>query len=54
MRRFVKHFTPRNGESSVEDRINGFAERNKLKIIMIAPLYLNGIYVLFEECEDTE
>lgn len=52
MTRFVKHFyfyEWQCGDSSIEDQINDYAERNNLTIITIAPLYQNGIYVLFEK-----
>jgi hypothetical protein len=52
MARFVKHFYEWQHDSSIEDQINDYAERNNLTIITIAPLYQNGIYVLFEEGDD--
>ena len=52
MRRFVKHFYSWHGESSIEDKINDYAEGYNLKIITIAPMAGNGIYVLFEESDD--
>lgn len=54
MKRFVEHFYSYYGDPPVEDKINEYAESNNLKIITIAPMYQNGIYVLFEEREDTE
>lgn len=44
MKRFVVHFYP-----AVESEINNYAERNNLTIITIAPMYGNGIFVLFEK-----
>jgi hypothetical protein len=49
MSRFVKHFFEWQGDELIEDQINNYAERNGLTIITIAPLYQNGMYVLFEE-----
>jgi hypothetical protein len=49
MARFVKHFFEWQGDGLIEDQINNYAERIGLKIITIAPLYQNGMYVLFEE-----
>jgi hypothetical protein len=50
MARFVKHFYYNNWDDpSFEEQINNYAERNNLTIVTIAPLYQNGIYVLFEE-----
>ena len=54
MRRFVEHFYSWQGEPAVEDKINDYAEKNHLKIITIAPMYGNGIYVLFEESDTAE
>ncbi len=47
MKRFVVHFYPADAEE-----INNYAERNKLTIINIAPMYGNGIFVLFEKDGD--
>lgn len=47
MKRFVKHFYPAN-----EDAINEYANIKNLTIITIAPMYQNGIFVLFEEDGD--
>lgn len=47
MRRFVKHFYPAD-----EDAINDYAEQKNLTIITIAPMYGNGIFVLFEKVGD--
>jgi hypothetical protein len=48
--RFVKHFYCFSWDDlPVEEQINDYAEKNNLKIITIAPLYQNGMYVLFEE-----
>lgn len=44
MKRLVVHFYPAN-----ENEINNYAERNNLTIITIAPMYKNGIFVLFEK-----
>ena len=49
MARFVKHFFEWQGDGLIEDQINNYAERNNLTIITIAPLYQNGMYVLFEK-----
>ena len=46
MKRFVVHFYPAD-----EDAINEYAEIKNLIIITIAPMYGNGIFVLFEERE---
>ncbi len=54
MRRFVEHFYPWNGQPAVEDQINDYAEKYNLTIITIAPMYQNGIYVLFQEREEAE
>ena len=48
MKRFVKHFYPYYGETPMEDQINDYAATHDLKIITIAPMAGNGIYVLFE------
>ena len=42
MRRFVVHFYPADAEE-----INSYAENYNLTIITIAPMYGNGIFVLF-------
>ena len=52
MKRFVKHFYDWYGEPPVEEQINDYAETNALKIITIATIYGNGVYVLFEESEE--
>lgn len=49
MNRFVKHFYQWHGEPPLEEQITTYAESNNLTIITIAPLYGNGIYVLFEK-----
>lgn len=49
MARFVRHFFEWQGDGLIEDQINNYAKRNNLTIITIAPLYQNGMYVLFEE-----
>ena len=49
MSRFVKYFFEWQDDGLIEDQINNYAERNNLTIITIAPLYQNGMYVLFEE-----
>lgn len=50
MKRFVVHFhLPYYDEPSYEDQINNYAESNDLTIVQIAPLYGNGIFVLFEK-----
>ena len=50
MKRFVVHFhLPYWNEPSYEEQINNYAETNNLTIVQIAPLYGNGIFVLFEE-----
>lgn len=49
MRRFVEHFYAWQGDPPIKDQINEYARCNNLTIITIAPLYGNGIYVLFEE-----
>ena len=50
MKRFVVHFHhPYWNEPSYEEQINNYAETNNLTIVQIAPLYGNGIFVLFEE-----
>ena len=47
---FVKHFEVWQGaDDMVASLINGYAERNNLKIITIAPMGNSHIYVLFEE-----
>lgn len=51
MKRFVEHFYSWQDGVTVETEINNYAERNNLTIITIAPLYQNGIYVLFERGE---
>jgi hypothetical protein len=51
MRRFVEHFYQYYGTALLEDQINEYAEKNNLKIITIAPMCGNGIFVLFEENE---
>lgn len=43
MNRYVMHFYPADA-----DEINNYAKRNNLTIINIAPMYENGIFVLFE------
>lgn len=47
--RFVEHFEHGWDETPIEKQINDYAENYCLKIITIAPLYQNGIYVLFEK-----
>lgn len=54
MKRFVKHFYPSYREPPMEEQINQYAATNSLKIITISAMSGNGIYVLFEESEDTE
>ena len=55
MNRFVKHFEVWQGaDTMVADLINGYAERNNLKIITIAPMGNSHIYVLFEEISTDE
>ena len=54
MRQFVKHFNNWDGDAPIEDLINDYAEQNNLKIITIACMYGNGIYVLFEGSEETK
>lgn len=49
MKRFVKHFYLAYGDEPEEKQITNYAEKNNLKIITIAPMYQNGIYVLFEK-----
>lgn len=49
MNRFVKHFYQWHDEPPLEEQITNYAESNNLTIITIAPLYGNGIYVLFEK-----
>ena len=49
MKRFVKHFYAWYGDPLIEDQINDYAETNDLTIIQIAPMYGNGIFVLFEK-----
>jgi hypothetical protein len=49
MARFVKHFYEWYNEPPIEEQITNYAEINNLTIITIAPLYENGIYVLFEK-----
>lgn len=51
MKRFVEHFHIGYHQPSLEEQINTYAERENLKIITIAPVYGNGIYVLFERKE---
>ena len=51
MKRFVEHFYQHYGTPLFEDQINDYAEKNNLKIITIAPMPGNGIFVLFEENE---
>lgn len=52
MERFVKHFYEAWNTPPIEEQITDYAKENKLKIITIAPMYQNGIYVLFERgCE---
>lgn len=51
MKRFVEHFPSSSDSWSIENRINAYAEAKGLKIITIAPVYSDGIYVLFEESE---
>ena len=51
MKRFVKHFYSWYGAAPIEELITDYAETNELKIITIAPMYQNGIYVLFEGVE---
>ncbi len=46
MKRFVEHFWPADA-----DKVNSYAEENNLTIVQIAPMYGNGIFVLFEEKE---
>lgn len=49
-KRFIVHFHhPYYNEPSYEDQINTYAETNGLTIVQIAPLYGNGIFVLFEK-----
>ena len=55
MKRFVVHFhLPYWNEPSYEEQINNYAETNNLTIVQIAPLYGNGIFVLFEEKKQNE
>ena len=49
MKRFVKHFFEHYGTPLIDEQITDYAEENNLTIITLAPLYQNGIYVLFEE-----
>lgn len=51
MKRFVEHFHIGYHQPALEEQINTYAERENLKIITIAPVYGNGIYVLFERKE---
>ena len=51
MKRFVEHFYPLDEERAIENRINDYAENFNLTILKIAPMYGNGIFVLFEERE---
>ncbi len=39
-------------DAPLEEQINDYAEENHLKIIAIATMYQNGIYVLFERGAD--
>ena len=53
MKRFVKNFyCIMWDDAPIEEQINDYAEENNLKIITIAPMYQNGIYVLFEMVGD--
>ena len=54
MKRFVEHFYQYFNTPLLEDQINDYAEENNLTIITIAPMYGNGIFVLFEEREDAK
>ena len=49
LKRFVAHFYQYHDQPPLEEQINKYAERDNLTIITIAPLYGNGIYVLFEK-----
>ena len=44
VKRFVVHFYP-----AYYNEINDYAKSNNLTIITIAPMYGNGIFVLFEK-----
>lgn len=49
MDRFVKHFYNGYDTPPIEEQINKYAVKRNLTIITIAPLYQNGMYVLFEK-----